>query len=124
MTRWADDPTGRLRSVKDQVAGMESALIRGNLRSGTAFANALVADTTELLDELDLDPNRDPELDAELISTLRVYRNAAFVFRKLAGVDGEPDPAMGTLCAAMIDQGHDHLRALRGQTPEQDQSTE
>lgn len=104
--------------VTDQVSGMESALASGSLVAGIAFADALVAMTTELLDDLHLDPSRDPERDAELVSTLRVYRNAAFLFRKLAGASGEPDPTLGTRCAATIEQGHDHLRALRGQTPE------
>jgi hypothetical protein len=95
---------------------MESAIVTGNLATGTAYANAVVVVTTELLDELDLDPSEDPDRDAEIVSTLRVYRNAAFVFRKLAVGVGEPDPAMETLCAAMIAQGHDHLRAFMGQT--------
>ena len=124
VTPRADDPTGYLRSVADQVSGMESALVTGNLAAGTAFANALVAVTTELLDSIDLDPNRDPEKDAELVSTLRVYRNAAFAFRRLAGASGEPDPALETVCAALIEQGHDHLRTVKGQTPEHGQLTE
>ncbi len=103
---------------------MESALVTGNLSAGTAFADALVAATTEILDALDLDPKRDPKMDAELVSTLRVYRNAAFVFRKLARASGEPDPALGTVCATLIEQGHDHFRTLNGQTPEPGQSTE
>ncbi len=124
MTSWADNEVGRLRLVTDQVLGMESALVTGRLAAGVAFADALVAVTTELLDDLDINPSRDPEKNADLASTLRVYRNAAFVFRKLAGASGKPDPRLGTVCAAMIEQGHDHLRALRGQTPERDQSTE
>ena len=92
--------------------------------TGTAFANELVVVTTELLDALDLDPPRDPEKDAELVSTLRVYRNAAFVFRRLAGVSGEPDPTLGTVCTALIEQGHDHVRTLKGQIPEHWQTTE
>lgn len=124
VTPWADDLAGRVRSVEDQVAGMECALVTGNLVTGTAFANELVVVTTELLDALDLDPPRDPEKDAELVSTLRVYRNAAFVFRRLAGVSGEPDPTLGTVCTALIEQGHDHVRTLKGQIPEHWQTTE
>ena len=124
MTQGADDATNSLRSVADKVAEMESALITGQVAAGTAFADALVAVTTELLDELDRDPSHDLERDAELISTLRVYRNAAFVFRRLADAGGEPDPAMRTLCATLIEQGHDHLRAFMGQTPEENKSKE
>jgi hypothetical protein len=101
---------------------MESALISGELPTGTAFANRLVSVTTELLDALDLDPNRDPEVYIELVSALRVYRNAALVFRKLAGASGEPDPGLRTVCASLIEQGHDHFRALEGQRAEQDES--
>jgi hypothetical protein len=93
---------------------MESALITGNLATGAVFADGLVAATTELLDKVDRDSRHDLDTDAELISTLRVYRNAAFVFRRLADADGEPDPAMRTLCATLIEQGHDHLRAFYG----------
>ena len=82
MTPWADDPSGHLRSVADRVSGMESALVTGNLSTGTTFADAVVAVTTELLDALDLDPNRDPEEDAELVSALHVSGTAAFVLAK------------------------------------------
>lgn len=102
---------------------MESALVAGSLTTGAPLADELVVMTTELLDALDLDPNPDPDRDAELISTLRVYRNAAFVFRRLAGTSGDPDPELAPLCAALIGQGHDHLLALMSQTPEEDETT-
>jgi hypothetical protein len=97
---------------------MESALVQGRVATGAAFADELVATTTRLLDQLDLDPHHDLERDAELISTLRVYRNAAFVFRRLADSVGEPDPAMETLCATLIEQGHEHRQAFTGHDPE------
>ena len=112
MTSWVVDPTGRLGAVRDRIAAMESAFINGNLESGTALANAVMAETTALLDELDLDPIRDLDRDAEIISTLRVYRNAALVFRKIAGASGEPDPDLRPLWAALVEQGHHHLRAV------------
>lgn len=124
MTTWADDPTVYLRSVTDQVSGMESAVVTGDLAAGAPFADALVAVTTELLDALDLDLKRDPEKDADLVSTLRVYRNAAFVYRKLVSAGGETEPALMTVCAALIEQGHDHMRTLEGQTPGRGQSTD
>jgi len=102
---------------------MEAALDTGNLASGINFADALVSLTTDMLDELDRDPHRDPEKEAELISTLRVYRNAAFVFRRMVGASGEPKPALEKVCAAMIEQGHDHWRALVGKAPGEGQST-
>jgi len=92
---------------------MEAALVAGDLEAGTALANAIVAVTTALLDELDLDPVRDLDRDADIISALRVYRNAALVFRRFAGASGEPDSELGPLCATLIEQGHHHLRALR-----------
>ena len=118
MTCWADDATGPLRSVVELVTRMEAALVQGRVTLGAAFADELVSVTTQLLDELDLDPRHELERDAELISTLRVYRNAAFVFRRLADAMGEPDPEMETLCATLIHQGHDHLQAIMGHTPE------
>jgi hypothetical protein len=123
VTRWADDAIGPLRSVAETVAEMESALVTGNVRVGTASADEVIAVTTALLDELDRDSNPDPARDVELISTLRAYRNAAFVYRKVAGVSGEPDPGTGTLCAAMIEQGHDHLRAFLNRASGDGQST-
>jgi hypothetical protein len=119
-----DDANHPLRPVGDMVGEMEAALTSGRLAIGTGLADALVALTTELLDEIDLDPSPDLEKEAELISTLRVYRNAAFVFRRLAGADGEPDRAMKTLCINLIEQGHDHWRAFMGQTPRERKSKE
>jgi hypothetical protein len=107
------DPTGRLGAVRDRVSEMESALATTDLEAGTASANAIVAATTALLDELDLDPIRDRDRDADLISALRVYRNAALVFRRISGASAEPDPSLRPLCAALIEQGHHHLRALQ-----------
>jgi hypothetical protein len=101
---------------------MESALMAGQVAAGTASADLLVALTTDLLDEIDRDPGHDLESDAELISTLRVYRNAAFVFRRLGDGGGEPDPAMRTLCATLIKQGHDHWRTFVGETSEENKS--
>ncbi len=103
---------------------MEAALIAGQMSIGTGLADGLVALTTELLDEIDLFPSPDLEREAELISTLRVYRNAAFVFRRLADSDGEPDPALSALCNNLIEQGHYHWRAFMGQTPEERKSNE
>jgi hypothetical protein len=111
VTAWADDPAGHLRFVQDKVAGMQSALITGDLSSGEASADEIVAVTTQLLQEIHLDGDRDHELAAEVVATLSVYRNAAFAFRKLADARGGPDQTLVTACAALIDQGHDHLRA-------------
>jgi hypothetical protein len=103
---------------------MESALISGESAIDTGLADALVAVTTELLDQIDLVPSPDLDKEAELISTLRVYRNAAFVFRRLADAVGEPDPAMTALCTNLIEQGHYHWRVFMGQTPEENTSKE
>jgi hypothetical protein len=111
VTRQADDPVRLLRSVANNVAEMESALASGDMNMGTCAANELVAVTTELLDGID---HNDLARDPELISTLRVYRNAALVFRGLADANGESDPTRGTLCTTLIDQGHNHLRTFIG----------
>jgi len=111
VSGWADDPIGRLRSVEEKVAGVQSALGPGGLAAGTASADELVALTTELLEELDVDRHQDSDADAELLAALRVYRNAAFTFRKLAGSDPGSDPPLRAVCQAIIEQGHDHLQA-------------
>ncbi len=118
MTAGADGPTDRVRSVQSMVKGMQSALVAGDLASGTTAADEIVAVTTDLLEELDLDRHHDCEPNPELIATLRVYRNAAFAFRKLADVGGGTDSALLTACAALIDQGQDHFRAYLGGGPE------
>jgi hypothetical protein len=102
----------RLYAVEDLVGIMELALATGDLTQGRIAADDLVAVTTELLEQIDHDPGHEPETDAEFVATLRVYQNAAFVFRRMSGVTGTPDPAMSSICAAMIEQGHDHLRLL------------
>jgi hypothetical protein len=110
-----DWPSG-VRSVVQGVCEMESALSTGDVAGGISFADAVVAMTTDLLDAIDLRPCEDPEWDAELISTLRVYRNGAFVFRSLPSVDAESGRDTMSVCMALLQQGHDHLRALVGQS--------
>ncbi|HXQ59648.1 MAG TPA: hypothetical protein VN799_06105 [Acidimicrobiales bacterium] len=117
MSGWSDDLVDRLRSIQDEVTGIQSALGGGHLARGTDSANQLVAMATELLEDLDRDRSRDHNHDAELIAALRVYRNAAFAFRKLAGAGGESEEALRLACTAMIEQGHDHSRAYRGRPP-------
>jgi hypothetical protein len=116
----ADDPLARLKPVADRVAELEAALGTGSLARSIASANKLVAGTTTLLEELDVDHkgHGDDDSDAELIAALRVYRNAAFAFRKLARSGGEPDPTLEAVCSAMIEQGHDHLRVYRDRVKE------
>jgi hypothetical protein len=122
-----DEPTGWLRPVADNVTGMQRALVAGDVREGAPFADALVVETTRLLDAIDerhleLPPGRDRRgaaaWEAELISALRVYRNAAFVYRRMAAAPGGLDPALAAVCDAMIEQGHDHWRALTDEPPE------
>ena len=130
-----DEPTGWLRPVADNVTGMQRALVAGDVTVGTSFADALVAETTRLLDAIDRrhddarleqEPDHGPERErpesavweAELISALRVYRNAAFVYRRMAAAAGVVDPALASVCEAMIEQGHDHWRALTDGPPE------
>ncbi|HEY7947937.1 MAG TPA: hypothetical protein VID75_09680 [Acidimicrobiales bacterium] len=97
---------------------MQSALGTGDLAHGTGSADELVTMTTRLLEELDRERNRDNdndhEHDAELIAALRVYRNAAFAFRKLAGARDGLDGTLRAACVAMIELGHDHVRAYWG----------
>jgi hypothetical protein len=109
VTDWIDDPTGRLRSVEHNVSQMESV--------GSAAAAEVVALTTELLEELEMEEANEPDTVSNLIATLRVYRNAAFAYRKLAGVNGEPDAAMADVCVAMVEHGH-QLKALLDQIPD------
>ncbi len=115
-TPGALDWQGGVCSVVQGVRGIESALSTGDVAGGISFADAVVAMTTDLLDAIDLRPCEDPEWDAELISTLRVYRNGAFVLRSLVAVDAESDRDATSVCMALLQQGHDHLRALVGQS--------
>jgi hypothetical protein len=117
VTDWIDDPTGRLRSVEHNVSQMESALANETVSVGSAAAAEVVALTTELLEELEMEEANEPDTVSNLIATLRVYRNAAFAYRKLAGVNGEPDAAMADVCVAMVEHGH-QLKALLDQIPD------
>ena len=111
MTSWPDDRTGRLHSVQTMVSAIDSSLVTGDLEAGIAAAQELVELTTGWLEKLEPAVSADDETEAMLVATLSVYRNAAFAFRKLAGVNGAPDPVMTDVCNAMIEQGHE-LRAL------------
>jgi hypothetical protein len=113
---WPDDRTGRLDSVQTRVSAVGSALASGNLQAGAEAARELVALTTAWLEELEPAVIEDDETEAMLIATLRVYRNAAFAFRKLAGVNGAPDPGMADVCGAMIEQGNE-LQGLMHRHP-------
>ena len=115
VSGWPEDLTSRLSSVQDKVATMEASLGTENLAAGAA--HELVVLTTGLLEELEPRATHESDAEAKLIATLRVYRNAAFAYRKLAGVSGESDPAMASVCLAMIEQGHE-LRALFDQDPD------
>jgi hypothetical protein len=126
VTGWGDDPTGYLRSVHDNASGMQFALTTRDLASGQASADETVAVTTRLLEKFNLerdhdhDRDHDHEPDAELVASLRVYRNAAFAFRKLADVRGGPDPTLETACTALIDQGHHLLQAYLARLTERE----
>jgi hypothetical protein len=93
---------------------MEIVLHREDFASGTAAADHLVAVTTHLLDQIRHDPNT----DVELAAALQVYRNAAYLFRKLARPGSEVDAEMPGVCQTLIDQGNDHFdRFVRGIQP-------
>jgi hypothetical protein len=100
----------RLERIGGDARTVEAALSSGTLEAGTAAAEDLVTATSELLTTLD----HDPGAPGELVAALRVYRNAAFVFRRLAADTRGLDPRRVAACAAMIGQGHDHLRAIVG----------
>ncbi len=110
-----DDLANGLRRVAECVAGMERCLRAQDPVTGRPFADGLVETATALLDHLDRTLDTDPAWDAELISTLRVYRNAGFMFRKLVGSASRGDPATEAVCTTLIEQGHDHVRALLAQ---------
>ena len=118
-----------LRTVEASVATLESSLQSGDLGPGVAAADELVVATTKLLQDLGHQPGYNPTTDAELVAALHVFQNAAFSFRRLAGVTGEPDPDMAVVCADMIEQGRHHYLSVieasgdqRSQRRDQDNS--
>ena len=121
MTAGAEDSTGRLRSIQAMVVGIHSALVGGDLEEGGASADKIVVITSEMLEMVNLDRDHDREADEELVAALGVYRNAAFAYRKLVDAGGETDSGLATACDALIEQGHDHLRAYMDGGPKQEQ---
>jgi hypothetical protein len=117
MTGSANQPTGGLHSVEAAVAGLEASLETGGLLAGVAAADELVEVTSELLEHVRDHPGHEPHAHAELVAALHVFRNAAYAFRTLAGAVREPDEGLASACAAMIEQGHDHLRRFYGCGP-------
>jgi hypothetical protein len=95
---------------------MRSALETNDLAKGAVPANKLVALTTEFLDEFDLNRVPEHDRDTELVAALRVYRNAAFAFRKLADPTEDTDSTLVSACIALIEQGdlllQSHLNRL------------
>jgi len=90
---------------------MRSALKTNDLESGATPADELVALTTEFLDEFDLNRVPENDRDTELVAALRVYRNAAFAFRKLADATEDTDSMLVTACVALLEQGDLLLQA-------------
>jgi hypothetical protein len=110
MTFRADDLAAQLRSLETAVADLSSSLATLDLVTGVAAANAMVVRTTDLLKDRTDHGGHDHEVFAELVSALNVFRNAAFAFRGLAGSTGNGEEELVAACAAMIEQGRDHLQ--------------
>jgi hypothetical protein len=106
----SDEPFRRLQAVRERIERLGRALEAGDLRPGVEVAHEVVVLTTELLAESDQRPMRDPDAEAEYVSALHLYRNAAFAFRSPLGPAGEIDPSKAEICRTTIEQGHDHFR--------------
>ena len=92
------------------VARLEEALRIGDLDMGIPAVDLLLGASEELLAEIDQSPTRDLGAEAELVAALRVFRNAAFAYRRVVGATGDPDPSKAEICEAMIEQGKDHYQ--------------
>jgi hypothetical protein len=109
----ADELIERIGPIRDAVSIIDVAARQSASTSATMAADDVISMTTRLLNELEQDHERDPEARAAVVAACGVYRNAAFAFRSLAGVTGEPDPQMGAVVAALIDLGDHHVRSIR-----------
>ena len=120
MTESAEAPADRLAAVLALVARMESSLAAGDPGAGLPAADELVGHVSGMIGEGRDHPegHRGPsEAHAELLAALYVFRNAAFAFRQLAHATGKRERALSGACAAMIDQGRDHLRRFASHRP-------
>jgi hypothetical protein len=106
----SDEPFRRLQAVRERVERLGLSLKTGDLQPCVEVADEVVVLTTELLAQSDQRPLRDPEAEAEYVSALHLYRNAAFAFRSPLGAEGEIDPSKVDICRTTIEQGHDHFR--------------
>lgn len=113
MAAATDDLIERLGPIRNAISAIDVAARQGVYASATTAADDVISMTTRLVDELEHDHGHDPEARAAVIAACGVYRNAAFAFRKLAGVTGEPDPQMAAVVASLIELGDHHVRPIR-----------
>jgi hypothetical protein len=109
MSTGTDDWSGPLRPVTTAVARLQSSLGALDLQEGVSAANEIAAGADHLLKRIRSSPGRHSERLAELAAALEVFRNAAYVFRRLSE-KGEHDEVLTSTCGALIGQGQDHLR--------------
>jgi hypothetical protein len=108
----ADDLIERLGAIRDAVSAIDLATRLRAYAPATTAADDVITMTSRLVGELEHDQAHDPDARAAVIAACGVYRNAAFAFRSLAGITGEPDPQMAAVVASLIELG-DHVRSMR-----------
>ena len=109
VTGTPDDRMGRLAAIRTAVAviGTAPSSSGGAHIDAARAADDVISLTTQLVTELEHADYHDPRVVA-VTAACRVYRNAAFAFRKLAGLTGDADPQMAAVVASLIETG-DHL---------------
>jgi hypothetical protein len=99
-----DSAARLLANVRSALAELEAALDGGDVSRGVP-ADRLVQSVGDLLERVE----RDPATDDELIAGLRVLRNGAFAFRRLAQTEGRADQALAESCRVLLERGREHL---------------
>ena len=102
VVRVRDDDLSILQRL---AVSLEAALRESDYKGGRPVANQLAAATTRWITEF----QHDPTVDAQLTAALQVFRNAAFVFRRMSKAGGPKDDGIANTCATLIAQGNDLL---------------
>lgn len=90
--------------IRELARSLTDALHEGAFDRALPEADQLVAVSERYLRQIAHDPGVHPELSA----ALQVFRNAAFVFRKLAR-ERRDDLEMAATCLGLLDQAEDHF---------------
>jgi hypothetical protein len=105
----------RLGALEELLAGVADALEAHDPRSGNSRANELVATASGWIEEIEHDPQADPDL----VGALRVLLNAGFGIRRLSGAKGTWNHELAGTCATLLAQGNDLLQVYASKRTDQ-----